>query len=206
MGSEKYLLTITEGPNAGQAYPLPGIVCTLGRTPDNAIVIDSPRISRHHAQLKPVLGGLEIEDLNSTNGTWVNGKRLTAPHVLSPGDIIELADYITMRFETLSPTMAEQLTPLSFGSAPQVMGGAQPHTPPPPSSQHHAASSHPTATPTTPPVILSENQPQRSTWSYVIIVTLIILICLCLAAAVYLWFAPYEFWVKVFDLFNVPLP
>jgi pSer/pThr/pTyr-binding forkhead associated (FHA) protein len=57
---------------------------------DNQLVIDDPRISRNHAQLRAIKGRYVIFDLNSTGGTFVNGQR-TSQSVMYPGDVISLA-------------------------------------------------------------------------------------------------------------------
>lgn len=67
---------------------------TIGRTPDNQLVINNPRTSSHHAQIRQDGQGYSITDLGSTNGTFVNGQRLT-PQVarqLNPGDSIRIGD------------------------------------------------------------------------------------------------------------------
>ena len=58
---------------------------SVGRAPDNDIVIDAPEVSRHHAQLQWNGGNLSIVDLNSKNGTSINGSRITNA-VVSVGD------------------------------------------------------------------------------------------------------------------------
>jgi pSer/pThr/pTyr-binding forkhead associated (FHA) protein len=65
-------------------------VTNIGRRLDNHIVIDDPRISRAHAQLRIVKDRFILFDLNSTGGTFVNGQR-TNQSVLHPGDVISLA-------------------------------------------------------------------------------------------------------------------
>jgi pSer/pThr/pTyr-binding forkhead associated (FHA) protein len=54
------------------------------------LVIDDPRVSRNHAQLRAIKGRFVLFDLNSTGGTFVNGQR-TSQTVLYPGDVISLA-------------------------------------------------------------------------------------------------------------------
>jgi hypothetical protein len=71
---------------------------TLGRAADCDIVIADPRASRHHAEIAAQLSlpdadassGHLLRDLNSTNGTWLNGRRLSAPERLRDGDVIEV--------------------------------------------------------------------------------------------------------------------
>ena len=60
---------------------------TVGRLPDNDIRIDNPAVSGHHSLIINILNDSFLEDLNSTNGTYVNGK-LSKKHALQHGDVI----------------------------------------------------------------------------------------------------------------------
>ncbi len=73
-----------------KVFPLTQAVINIGRRMDNQLVIDDPRISRSHAQLRAIKGRYVIFDLNSTGGTYVNGQRISQS-VLYPGDVISLA-------------------------------------------------------------------------------------------------------------------
>jgi class 3 adenylate cyclase len=61
--------------------------CTLGRHPDNTIVVDDHKASRHHALVRLTADGTLLQDLGSTNGTFVNGERV-GDRVLLPGDVV----------------------------------------------------------------------------------------------------------------------
>ena len=61
----------------------------IGRTPDNELHVDSKYVSRHHAQVITTTEGSWVEDLNSTNGMFVRGKRVRR-HKLQEGDVIQL--------------------------------------------------------------------------------------------------------------------
>ena len=63
----------------------------IGRLPDCGLVIDSPTVSRHHARLFCKGGIWHLEDLQSTNGTFVNGERLFSPVALRPKDRVQIA-------------------------------------------------------------------------------------------------------------------
>jgi hypothetical protein len=63
---------------------------TLGRSRQSDIMVDDPNVSRSHAEIRPRGGSWVVADLNSTNGTRLNGRRLQGPEVLKPGDEIEL--------------------------------------------------------------------------------------------------------------------
>jgi pSer/pThr/pTyr-binding forkhead associated (FHA) protein len=73
-----------------KVHPLKESVVNIGRRLENHLVIDDPRISRNHAQLRAIKGRFVLFDLNSTGGTFVNGQR-TSQTVLYPGDVISLA-------------------------------------------------------------------------------------------------------------------
>jgi len=73
-----------------KVHPLVEPVVNIGRRLENQLVIDDPRVSRNHAQLRAIKGRFVLFDLNSTGGTFVNGQR-TSQTVLYPGDVISLA-------------------------------------------------------------------------------------------------------------------
>ena len=64
-----------------------GVGLTIGRAPDNAVIVDNPAVSGHHARVFSESGAVILEDLNSTNGTFVNGQHTTR-HVLRNGDVV----------------------------------------------------------------------------------------------------------------------
>ena len=73
-----------------RVIPLNQSMIKIGRQLDNHIILEDPRVSRSHAQLKLVNGRFVIIDMNSTGGTYVNGQK-TTQSVLYPGDVISLA-------------------------------------------------------------------------------------------------------------------
>lgn len=72
--------------------PLSGDSLTIGRVPDNTVVLNHPQISAHHALLEKVEGGYSILDTNSTNHVYVNGQTITN-HLLRTGDDIRIGPY-----------------------------------------------------------------------------------------------------------------
>jgi pSer/pThr/pTyr-binding forkhead associated (FHA) protein len=78
-------LVVTEGPLAQTVIPLGTAQVTLGRAPDSTLVIDDDYASSRHARLYPSDDGWIVEDLGSTNGTWIDRTRITSPTVLPPG-------------------------------------------------------------------------------------------------------------------------
>ncbi|HEV3083084.1 MAG TPA: FHA domain-containing protein [Gemmataceae bacterium] len=74
-------------------YPLKIGVNTIGRLPDNDVVIPGPYVSRRHCAILVHAGdGCELYDIASKNGTYINGNRLSGPTHLSAGDEIRMCD------------------------------------------------------------------------------------------------------------------
>jgi len=94
-----------------KVYPLKDSVVNVGRRLENHLVIDDPRISRNHAQLRAINGRYVLFDLNSTGGTFVNGQR-TSQTVLYPGDVISLAG-VALIFGQDNPPPRPELTDTS---------------------------------------------------------------------------------------------
>src|ERR1700678_4271467 len=65
---------------------------TIGRLPDNDIRIDNPAVSGHHSLIINILNDSFLEDLNSTNGTYVNGK-LIKKHAMQHGDVVTVGHH-----------------------------------------------------------------------------------------------------------------
>ena len=63
---------------------------TMGRSRQCDVMVDDPNVSRTHAEIRPRGGSWVVTDLNSTNGSRLNGRRLDQPTVLKPGDELEL--------------------------------------------------------------------------------------------------------------------
>lgn len=84
-----------------KVLPLTETVVNIGRRLENSIVLDDPRISRTHSQLRAIKGRYVIFDLNSTGGTFVNGQRIQQT-VLYPGDVVSLAG-VTLVFGQDNP-------------------------------------------------------------------------------------------------------
>jgi len=95
------LVTLTYNDGSGVAQdiipeirpiPLRIPVITLGRLPDNTVVLDHPQVSAHHARLEQIRGGYRIIDLGSTNHVYVNAQRITN-QALRVGDEIRIGPF-----------------------------------------------------------------------------------------------------------------
>lgn len=106
---------------------LPDALFTLGREKDNGLVLDSNEISRHHARLARTAEGWAVEDLGSSNGTYVNGVRV-ARHLLQEGDVIGLGSLRLTFFRGLPPP-APAVTLPSITPPPLPPPAAPPQAP-----------------------------------------------------------------------------
>lgn len=103
MSEQTYQLVVTAGPQPGRVYPLVLDAITIGRDPLADVVISDPEISRQHAQLVRRDGGYAIQDLGSTNGTFLDGRRLTGePQPVSPGQSVSLGSTVSLTFDAVA--------------------------------------------------------------------------------------------------------
>ena len=122
--AQTFQLVVRAGPNPGKIYELTQDVLIVGRDIGNQIVINDPEISRKHAQLKAQGGSYVIEDLGSTNGTFVNGQRLMGPHLLRHGEIIMFGEKVSLAYEAVG-----------FEAEATLVGTAGPQAVPPASRE-----------------------------------------------------------------------
>ena len=104
-GSDRFRLVVRRGPTPSQSWDLDGEQITIGRDVSNDIVINDPESSRQHLRLRRRRGGgYELEDLGSTNGTFVNGQRLSGTRTLRNGDMLGLGETVTLAYERVPGT------------------------------------------------------------------------------------------------------
>jgi pSer/pThr/pTyr-binding forkhead associated (FHA) protein len=114
-------LVVRQGAQAGMSFSITGNQVLLGREEGLDIILQDPESSRRHSRISWQGGQYVIEDLGSTNGTFVNGVQITTPQMLNPGDSIGIGQ-----------------TALVF----QLQGGQDPfQSPPPQQAQTYAAPS-----------------------------------------------------------------
>jgi pSer/pThr/pTyr-binding forkhead associated (FHA) protein len=107
MSAKKYTLAIRTGPQEGTVFDLDKETVILGRDVTNDIVLADAEVSRRHSRLTLSPQGYVLEDLGSTNGTFVNGERLTGPHLLTPGDQLGLSQKLVISFELGAEAVAQ---------------------------------------------------------------------------------------------------
>jgi len=131
MAPASFQLVMQSGPTPGKSYPLDKSEIYIGRDINNDIVISDAEISRKHCRLILQGGGYVIEDLGSTNGSFVNGQRLMGPHPLRPGELMMLGENVGLSYEMIgfdvdatvvggAPPMADAFSEDAYGAAPAV--------------------------------------------------------------------------------------
>jgi len=97
-GQNQWKLIVYSDPDTTETIPITGNSLTIGRDLENDIPLDDLEVSRHHARITRRGEHLIIEDLNSANGTSVNGAQLTEPFALRSDDVIAIGSF-TLKVE-----------------------------------------------------------------------------------------------------------
>ena len=198
----QFQLVMRSGPNVGKVFLLEATEISIGREMGNVIVISDAEVSRTHAKLTWQGAGYFIEDAGSTNGTFVNNQRISAPHALKVGDLVSLSESITLAFEASGDSNATVISS-STGAVKATVIASRPTPPPPPPAV--AAPIPRPAYPTQSPVAPLPPQPAKKgskIW-LVLVVLPVLLVCACVAAFaavdyLQLWCSPYLNWLTNF--------
>jgi hypothetical protein len=91
---EPRVLVITQGSQTGQSAALADGVIMIGRGADCQIILDDDYVSTRHARVVSGENGIYVEDMGSTNGSYVNGQRITAPTTITMSDTVRIGKTI----------------------------------------------------------------------------------------------------------------
>ena len=185
----QYQLVMHSGPTPGKVFPLEGDIVTIGRESENGIIINDAEVSRKHTQFVFQGGKFIVTDLGSTNGTFVNGQRLTGQHILQPGEVISLGEQINLLFESITQ-VDPNATMLSTGRPAAAV--------PPAAAAAPAVVARPTAQPAAQPAYAGQvpggpglitPAPAKSGNSRIaLIVAGVVLLCVICSCAGFLWY------------------
>lgn len=116
--AENPTLVVRDGPQAGLRVPLTGEMIVVGRDATCDIVLAERQVSRQHIQIKRAGDDYRVVDLESKNGTWLNGKPLKGEAALQNGDQIDLAQVVRLVFVASEAT--EPMAPDAVGAATRL--------------------------------------------------------------------------------------
>ena len=171
-----FQLVMRSGPTPGAVYPLEGDQIMIGRDSSNGVAINDPEVSRRHARLTFQGGKYVIEDLGSTNGTFINGQRLSGPHVLKAGDVVALGEQIVLMYDAVNiDPGATVASPRNIAPAAAPLS----HVVPPPPAQNYAGQVPASGASLESPVFPSLNPPKTNLTPILIGVAVLLFICAC---------------------------
>lgn len=129
----QFQFVMRSGPTPGVTFPLVGDQITIGRDSSNEVAINDAEVSRKHARMIFQGGKYVIEDLGSTNGTFVNGQRLAGPVVLKSGDVVSLGEQIVLMYDAINmdPGATVAVSRKAVQVPPTIQTAAPAYTPPP---------------------------------------------------------------------------
>jgi len=117
-------LTILSGDRPGRLIEIDGSELVVGRTDESTLRVDDESLSRKHARFFRLMGLHYVADLQSTNGTFVNGNRIAAPTQLADGDRVQLGLATVMRFGLTDRAVVEEARRLYEATVRDRLTGA----------------------------------------------------------------------------------
>jgi hypothetical protein len=111
-------LVVRQGAGVGMTFSITGEEIILGREEGLGISIRDPEVSRRHARVFWQSADYYVEDLGSTNGTFLNGTRITSPQPLRAGDAIGIGQTLLVFQTEVEATQAQQPEPLPAQPVP----------------------------------------------------------------------------------------
>ena len=160
-----YQLVMHAGPTPGKTHLIDQPEIIIGRDLRSTIVINDVEVSRSHCRISTYENGVYIEDLNSTNGTFINGDRVTKSTAISDGDILKIGETVTMVMEKIAVEEEKTIaTPQSPAYIPVAVQPEQPAVEPhitttPPPNQADYITPLPDADYDTPPTPMVKERP-----------------------------------------------
>jgi pSer/pThr/pTyr-binding forkhead associated (FHA) protein len=104
----RFSLTYLTLPYKGLSVDFDQKIVAIGRAPENDLVVEEPRVSGYHARIFTEEGQVFFEDIGSTNGSRVNGKRILRPLSIHSGDVIGLGSKVRIRYDILREAASDR--------------------------------------------------------------------------------------------------
>jgi len=183
------------GPTIGKVFPLEAQEISIGRDSTNTVAINDAEVSRRHARMELRGSAYVIQDLGSTNGTFINGIRVSGMQALNPGDTVAFGEGIVLTYEYVMDINATVLST----KAPQMAAQrpAPVPTPAPAPTSVPAPAPSPRSIPTPsysgqvpagpvsmPPAVAPKKKGSGKTVIVIVVVAIVLILCLCVGLPV----------------------
>lgn len=210
MPTPKFQLMMLAGATPGKVFFIEQEETLAGRDLANDIVVSDPEVSRRHARFLMREDSVFVEDLGSTNGTFLNGERISSPKQLRLGDAITFGENITLAFEKvpedvdatlITPDIEKTPPPFRLEEEP-LQEPSKPRAEPFMYEQPQPAPQRPVSVPTSEfPVEEIRQRRRRGMPAWLIILLIAIVVVLCVIA-VTMYFMPASWWCAI-DIFGL---
>lgn len=195
MAAPVFQITMRSGPTPGKTFVLEKEETLLGRDLANDISISDPEVSRRHARFLMQGENIFVEDLGSTNGTFLNGERISNMQQLRAGDVVTLGENIVLIYEKAS--YDPDATVVS--SQPVQMPKVEPQPVPAPQPVHQAPPQpqpreyhQPAQAPAPRPV--AKKKKAFPIWLIILILAIVVVACVI---SITLYFMPASWWCAI---------
>jgi pSer/pThr/pTyr-binding forkhead associated (FHA) protein len=199
----QYQFVMRSGPTIGKVYPLEAQEITIGRDTTNIVAINDVEVSRRHARMELRGPTYAIQDLGSTNGTFVNGQRVTGLQTLNPGDSVSFGEGIVLSYEAAYDPNATMMS----AKSPKPVVPVQSQAPAPAPAPVYAP-------PPTPAPVYSGQvpagpvpmapAPAKKKFPVWLIIVILLLVVICVCVVFFVAIDQFNLWCKVLP-FMVPL-
>ena len=196
----QYQFVMRSGPTIGRVYPLEAQEITIGRDTANIVSINDVEVSRRHARMELRGPTYAIQDLGSTNGTFVNGQRVSGLQPLNPGDSVSFGEGIVLSYEAAYDPNATMMSAKSPKPVVPIQSQAPAPVYAPPPAPAPIYSGQVPAGPV-PPMAPAPAKKKFPVW-LIIVILLLVVICGCVGFFVVI--DQLNLWCKVLP-FMVPM-
>jgi pSer/pThr/pTyr-binding forkhead associated (FHA) protein len=205
----QFRFVMRSGPTIGKVYPLEADEIFIGRDATNTVAINDAEVSRRHARMELRGTAYVLQDLGSTNGTFVNGTRVSGMQVLNPGDTVSFGEGIVLAYESVMDMNATVLSNKPAQTAVQRPTPAPVSppalTPPPvykPAPVPAYSGQVPAGPVPMPPAPAAAKTRKKFPVWLIILIILLVIICVCVGF--FLVIDQFSLWCKLLP-FLVPL-
>jgi predicted component of type VI protein secretion system len=205
------------GPTVGKTFPLDAQEVYIGRDAVNIVAINDAEVSRRHARMELRGSAYVIQDLGSTNGTFINGTRISGLQVLNPGDTVSFGEGIMLVYESVAdvnatilstkgpqmtvqkPAPARVPTPVHAPAPAPVPPPAPVRTPTPTPAPFYSG-----RVPAGPVPMPPEAAPAKKKFPVWVIIVIVLLVIICACVGFFVVIDQLKLWCQVVP-FLVPL-